>query len=363
MAKKLMRILGGYISHLSLCAAGANNIQTVYKSEAGDEETISISCTSKGMTEQGEIYSAVYVPELVDLQGDLASKEAIKQLAYSFSKAGKGIDIRHDEKVMPKDAVYVAESFIIPEGHPQFKDMKTYEGNPVDVTGGWGVVVKVDDPELRKLYRSGEWQGISMGGVTAKRPESTLGQVVKEINVNAKEETDMEAKEMLALLTENNKSLVTLLAPAFGEAVTKALTPEKPEEETKKELGMGLTIPVLPDGATTEHIEHFGKCLKVYEISQTVDRTDMDSILKYQAAKEAIMAGKPAATVTTKAVADPWGFQLTNQDLNSNTQKNQTGDVVSLGYNIEATSELSDVEVKKMLEKVPARDEPYKMSA
>ena len=126
--KKKMRIIGGYITHLSLCPRGANNIQTVYKSENGQDIPVTFSVISKNMNELGEVVSAVYIPEVEDLQGDSASVEAIKQLAYSFSQSGEGIDIIHNEKVLPKSAVYIAETFIIQKDDPRFEGMTTYDG-------------------------------------------------------------------------------------------------------------------------------------------------------------------------------------------------------------------------------------------
>jgi hypothetical protein len=43
----------------------------------------------------------------------------------------------------------------------RFKDRA---GSKVDVTGGWAVVIKIENEELRKKYRTGEWDGVSMAG-------------------------------------------------------------------------------------------------------------------------------------------------------------------------------------------------------
>jgi len=351
---RLKRIIGGFITHLSLCAIGASNIQTIYKAKDGKSSEINLEVLTKAMTEQGEIVAAVYVPELPDSQGDIASAEVIKELAYSFSKIGKGIDITHNEKVMPKDAVYVAESFIIQKSDPRFNDITDYDGNSVEVTGGWGVVIKVDDPDLRARYRSGEWKGISMGGLAAKKPEQ--GVLIVKTNKNVKD-FNMDKDEMEKILKANSATLATSIATAVTEAITKAL--EIKEEKTKKKEVSKVqkaflerySMPAIPLNPTTEQLAHLEKCVRVVELAKATNADDANSILVFHKSAKAIMEGK-----APDVALDPWGFQTTNQE--PDTQIKKTKEPANfISWDVKASDTLSMEEVKKMVDSVPLKGE------
>ena len=67
------RILKAKISFLSLCPRGMNQIQTMFKSEDGENHEVFLSTLIKGdMTEQGELLAVVYAPDMVDGEGDTA---------------------------------------------------------------------------------------------------------------------------------------------------------------------------------------------------------------------------------------------------------------------------------------------------
>jgi len=367
MAKKLMRILGGYITHLSLCPAGANNIQTVYKSKEGIEREITLAVVSKEMNEQGEILSAVYIPEMADKQNDIASADVIKKLAYSFSQSGEGIDVIHNEKILPKSAVYIAETFIIQSADPRFANTTTYDGKPLDATGGWGVVLKVEDEEIRKLYRSGEWKGISMGGIVYKQSEPN-GQLANKnqplINGGDSEMTAEELKALGATMLEANKALATSIV----EGVTAALKPEQkkaseptPEEKiksAKQEAFMkAYPAPQLPVNATDEQFAHMEKCIRVHELAKSVDACDVRSVFEFQKIAKAIMDGKADVNTLSFASpsADPWGFHMlkSNQSVNAGGSHETVAGPNIISMTAKSDDQLTDLEVKKMLEGIP----------
>lgn len=331
------QILKAKIEFLSLCPKGANTIKTVYKAADGKSKDVSFSVLAKDLTEQGELHAVVYSPNLVDCQGDYATAEVIKQMAYDFAASGQGIDIRHNNQPVAKDAAYVAESFIIQKGDPRFADMKDYAGKAVAVDGGWGVVIKIDDEELRKLYKSGEWGGISMGGLMlTKNEEAESGLIQKMYDLFEKHfgtkksndtEIDMDKKELTDVLAENNKNLVTALKEALTpKAKTEAeLAAEKlAKEQGEKKLGMGYPVPVLKENPTEADIAEFSKKMEIYELSKSVDRTDIESVRKFQKMAKEIATGKEV-TVTAKKEQDAYGsFFQTNQDVNA---ANKSGDV------------------------------------
>jgi hypothetical protein len=179
----------------------------MYKSE---DDLVYFDPIVKADMEQGELLAVVYAPNSVDSQDEYADAETIRDMAHNFSKSGLGIDIKHNNTALPKEQAHVAESFIIQKGDPRFAEMKDYSGNPVDVTGGWGVVIKIDDPDLRKQYREGKWLGVSMGGLAIREA----------VKSGQEGDLDMTAEELKKALAES----ATATATATATAVTAGLT-------------------------------------------------------------------------------------------------------------------------------------------
>ena len=220
----MRRIKQAHIRFISLVPRGANQLPVIYKS---DDNTVEFDTLVKSDMEEGTITSIVYAPEHRDSQGDIASATVIKEMAHEFAKSGEGIDIRHDGKVVPRDKAFVAESFIVQKGDPRFSDMKDYGGNPVDVTGAWAAVLKIEDESLRQEYRDGKWNGVSMGGtasVETEKSDDNLGsQIIKALKgLLGRDEGDFDMKP-----DELNKALegqTAAITKGVGEAVTEALT-------------------------------------------------------------------------------------------------------------------------------------------
>ena len=152
----MRRIKKARIQFVSLVPKGANGIATIYKDDGSFNFGLLVKDAGSAFADKGELVAVVYAPERRDSQGDIASAEVIKEALYESARNGFDIDIRHDGKAVPRDKAFVAESFIVQKNDPRFTDMKDYSGTPVDPTGSWGVVLKIDDQELRKLYREGK---------------------------------------------------------------------------------------------------------------------------------------------------------------------------------------------------------------
>lgn len=101
------------------------------------------------------IKAAVYVPYLVDTQGDWSTPEEIEAASYKFMKEQRtpNVDTHHD---FQKVDAYVCESYIA-KNDPDF---------PVD--GTWIVAIKIEDPEIWKSVEEGEIAGISMAGTAIR---------------------------------------------------------------------------------------------------------------------------------------------------------------------------------------------------
>lgn len=159
------------ITHISLVKAGANKKTIIYKSS---DETPSYTREiklSKKVNEKGVVYGIVYSPEEVDTQGDIASAEEIEKAAYSFMKGLNALNIDRDHNFKPAGA-YVAESWILREGDPIFKDEKP---------GSWAVAIKLEDEELKEAVKKGEISGLSMAGIASREEveKNDLSEVIK----------------------------------------------------------------------------------------------------------------------------------------------------------------------------------------
>ncbi len=334
--EKKRDILKAKIGFISLCPAGANTIRTMYKAD-GKNENIKLVTINKDMTEQGELVCVVYAPDIVDTQGDMASEKVIKEFAYDFAKSGGNIDIIHNEKALDSSDIFIAESMIIQKNDPRFSDMKDYAGNEVDVTGGWGVILKVENEDLRKLYRSGEWGGISMGGTmivkdvseetsVIKMLKELLPSIIKSKQKENKSETDMElTKENIIEIVKAVKEATTA-EKTEAEKVAKEAAEKASKEQGDKKLGLGFTLPVLKSDPTEEDITKHRKVLKIFELSKAVDPNNATALFEFeQQAKEIADSKNLSETLKKQEGSSLERFFTTNQNVGDVTNKSDHG--------------------------------------
>lgn len=228
----MRRIKKAAIKFISLVPAGANLVDTVYKSD-GTFTIGTLMKASDNFDEAGELTSVVYAPNFRDAQGDIADADVVKQMAHDFLANGGSIDINHDGKPLPREKARVAETFLVQKTDTRFHGWKDRNGNPVDLAGAWAAIIKIDDPELRKKYRSGDWAGVSMGGtavVEAEKSGDLLRTFVELLSRESaqtittqtnKQSNVMTPQEMQTILAENNKALLA----GFAE-LAKTLAPK-----------------------------------------------------------------------------------------------------------------------------------------
>ena len=327
------------IGFLSLCPAGANTLRTVYKSAEGDEN-VELQVITKEMTEQGELICCVYAPDLEDSQGDQASAEVIKDFAYDFAKTGGSIDIKHNEEALGKDQIFVAESTIIQKGDPRFADIEDYDGDSVDVTGGWGVILKVEDEKLQDLYRSGEWGGISMGGMMQVRDisaETNIEKILNKIFAPLMKLKKQENQDM-SLNDKDLKQVGEVVAKAFEArdvATTKKAEEDKiakekadkiaAEKADEKKLGLGMSEPVLKADPTEEDIAKHRRNLAIFELSKKVDPKDSLALYEFnKKAKEIATCEKLDDVLISQKGSSYERFYISNQDT-SDVTSHKTG--------------------------------------
>lgn len=105
---------------------------------------------SRVAEEQRVVLGAVYMPDVIDAQGDFMTAEEIRKSMWSYMARGDNfcVDINHDGKVT---SCQVVECFISRKGDPDF---------PVE--GTWVVGVRVPDDGLWQKVKKGELNGFSM---------------------------------------------------------------------------------------------------------------------------------------------------------------------------------------------------------
>ena len=170
----MRRIKRANVEFISLVPRGANKLPVMYKAE---DKTFEFNSMVKADMDKGEILACVYAPNHEDTHGEGADAEVIQDAAHRAMRNGIKIDLRHDGRPLTKEQAFVAESFIIQAGDSRFAGLTDKDGAAVDATGGWGVLLKINDPDLRMKYRNGVWQGVSMGGsyelAKGRRPKSS----------------------------------------------------------------------------------------------------------------------------------------------------------------------------------------------
>lgn len=215
------RILKAFPRFVSLVPRGANKLPVLYKTE---DETVSFNTLVKAgadFDEKGEITAVVYAPEVRDAHGDIASADVIAEMSQWFMKSGAKLDVRHEGKALTPEQAFVSENFIIQKGDERFANWKDTDGNPVDVTGGWAQVIKIDDPALRKSYRDGEWQGVSLEGPGVVQVEKTMAEITAD-------DLSEDLRKQLGITTQPDE---TMSLEDLQKALAEAMATQKAETE------------------------------------------------------------------------------------------------------------------------------------
>lgn len=269
-ASKVKRIKKAEITRVALVPRGANRLPALYK----EDGSVELHPLSKFDSEKGELLTLVYLPDRIDGQGHFASAETIQGFAHSHMRNGATLDLRHGENALTKEQAYVAESFIVQKNDERFSGWKDDEGNPVDATGGWGQLIKIDDPEIRKKYGQEGWEGVSLFAPAGKAELEDVSDQIVERFRKAKEE-DMNKEEVQALLKEQIPAIVSAVAEALKPKETPPIKKEEPKDDA----------PVLKaeDRMNPEKVREYQKALKIHALQKETVWTDQKSIDNYLA--------------------------------------------------------------------------------
>lgn len=212
------RVLKARVKFVSLLGKGANRMPVLYKDEASS--LVEHRTLMKYDAEDGDLLTVTFAPEYRDSDLTIASAEVIKEMAYSHAESGFKLDLFHDGEALKPEEAFVAQSFIIQKGDPRFADWKDRDGVPVDVTGGWGNVIRLVKPELRAAARSGDIGGVSVYGPAIVALNKS-DQLADHLSLRLQGEPALDPKEIVALMV---KTLGETL-PAMLAAVIKPSAP------------------------------------------------------------------------------------------------------------------------------------------
>lgn len=273
----MKKIKWANVEFLSLCPHGKNGLKVLYKENGKFEAPVQIKKGDE-FDKRGEIIAAIYIPDHPDYDDHFATDEyAIKSMAYSHARNGSKLDLRHDEQPLTKDQAYMAESFIIQKGDPRFADMKDDAGRAVDPTGGWGAVIKLEDPELKANYEFDGWEGVSLfGDALVQQVKSDEERVVDRLLSKRKEKARMDEEKIQKMFSDALNPITEVLKK-LAERDTKE--PVKKEEPEKKEL---KAPEFKGDPTDLEAVRAYQKELRKYELMKSIDWSDPKAVEKLE---------------------------------------------------------------------------------
>jgi hypothetical protein len=279
------RIKQASVEFLSLCPRGKNRMPVVYKSD----DMVEVQTLSKFDDDRGELLAVAWAPEIRDVVGDIADRDVTKAMCHSFARNGMNLDIRHDGKAVGKDRAYVAENFTVQKGDERFADWKDYQGNPVDVTGAWAVLVKIDDADLRANYRNGGWEGVSFFGRCAlemEKSEDSASQSPYAAAMRLPKTTSTPPEDTDMPLSDTDLSKIQ-------DMIQKAVAPE-PKAAADE--------PELPDPTDPVAVEKHLKKIRVAKAAASVDWNDPEAVEKHLASIKGETASKEDEGEDTEAL-------------------------------------------------------------
>jgi len=285
------------IAFVSLCPQGKNGLPVVMKAAASesDRPMLTIGTVAKATPEfdkTGEILALVYVPDVPDSDGDSASAQVIKEACNSFAKNGMNLDIRHNNMPISKDKAYVAQSFIVQKGDARFNDVKLTDGTFIDPSDGWALSIKLEDSELRGLYKDKGWQGVSMFGygtteeVAKSEPEdmALLQWLRKAWNDHRPNKGTQEGED--SMTDQEKKDFAELVATSTATAVAKALKPEGDADAVAKAAADKAAADKAVDLSDPKAVKEHIKQLKLKKAIEGLDPNDPEALEKHLKALE-----------------------------------------------------------------------------
>ena len=116
------------------------------------------------------VMGEVYIPNVVDTDGETITAEDVEKMAHDFMKKGNisKIDINHD---FNESGCVVVESFVARKGDPDFEE------------GAWVMAVQCPDDVFQKVL-NGELNGFSFAGTSEEKKRARVLMEVSKTIVN-----------------------------------------------------------------------------------------------------------------------------------------------------------------------------------
>lgn len=294
MARRITKIKR--VRFVSLVPAGANNLPVLYKSK----DRVQLTCLTKvgaDFQDKGELLSVVYAPNYFDVDDDTASANLVKDMAHAFAKEGHKLDVHHDGKALTAEQAFAAENFIIQPNDARFADFKDLDGEPVDVTGGWATLIKINDPALRLKFKNGELAGTSMEADAMVRTikskdedlEGAFSKIIKSFasllgqrsteSTDQEDEIDMKSEELETLLKANNTLLLAEVDKKLAPLKKGKAKDAEPDDETDDDEETEDETETPDDSETVKKLRKQLKAARkelAEQEAETDDETDGD---------------------------------------------------------------------------------------
>lgn len=110
--------------------------------------------------EEHQILGVVLEPDTVDLQDDILTAEVIETAAYDYNIRSRRLKIMHEEEALGR--IEVLESYIAP--------VEMDIDGQIVTKGTWLMRIRINDLELWERFKSGELDGLSIGGFAKSIP-------------------------------------------------------------------------------------------------------------------------------------------------------------------------------------------------
>jgi len=238
------------VTHVSLVRRGATKMRATFKDVEGKVAVslptlvVKTAACEKLLEDEGILTSIVYAPNRVDSQGDMASREVIRDAAHNWLARGGHVDIGHDLEPVGSDRARIAETFIVHKGHPDFLGITDEDDHEIDIDGAWATRIKLLDPKLKAMAKSGEIGATSLFGTAEYEPDvkpasSSIEEAFADFlaKFDRREddtENDMNADELKKALKESNDSLVLAMTTTLKEAIAPSAKPPGDKEPSRK---------------------------------------------------------------------------------------------------------------------------------
>lgn len=237
MVRKIQKVIVRRVSRVALVDEAANLVPGLYKSADGN--VLNLLPNVRVDAEEGLLYGIVQAPWMVDAHSHFMDEDGPRIACHSYSEDGMQMDIMHGSTVLGKEKARVVENMMLPGFDARFPKYDNM-GREINHKGAWAAVVKIDDPNLRALAKSGSLSEFSL---EAKPGDYELVEATPEELALTKSKGAPAAPETITststsplaedsdMTPEQLKELVAQISEATTKALHATMAAEKAEAE------------------------------------------------------------------------------------------------------------------------------------